>query len=281
MAQSSETKKIQSQALLATIFITITGGVLGDFSSTLIKYSFYGETVSHIYWRGFGLVVTIVFFAASLMWLYSLRKGLFSTSANIKKIDEQRKILVFGISSIPVSELKYCEYLQEQFSWSELTKNDAEFKKFLKAQSVPEEFSKEKFRWQQNLRAIAYHLGTLKKIIIIPPKREKNHIEKPHEIFKDYIKKFKELENIQVEFIANKELDYNDYNEINNIVAQRIESEPDKKSLCIDVTAGTKVFSTTLAINTLNSDALLEYVDNDGKIRLYDLDFSFSDIVGT
>jgi hypothetical protein len=52
------------------------------------------------------------------------------------------------------------------------------------------------------------------------------------------------------------------------------------REMCIDVTAGLKIFSIAAAIATVNRDAVFSYVNNDGEVAIFDAAIEIGEMAG-
>lgn len=152
--------------------------------------------------------------------------------------------------------------------------------------------------WVQNFRAIRPHRNTLKRIYVIASTThpasapdawrfayiirrmfEVSHLEVPEVYLCDNRSNvlktpMQDTPPGDGSSLRTTGVDYNDFNALRDafasaIVHARSRSGHRLGDICIDITAGTKQLSAAGTASALNSEALLSYINNDGKAALY------------
>jgi CRISPR-associated protein Csx16 len=128
------------------------------------------------------------------------------------------------------------------------------------------------FPWQQNLRALNKQLPRLRAVIIVTsPQSRDDYLE-----FEKLM--FAVLERAGYPSVlvsrCSRVADFEDHAQLvvafreSSTLAGKWGAKP--RDLCIDVTAGQKIFSIAAAIATLNGGTVFSYVNNDGAVSVYD-----------
>lgn len=126
------------------------------------------------------------------------------------------------------------------------------------------------FAWQQNLRAIKPHLGRLQHLIVVTS--HESHVD-----FADFRHWIEDLSGetgpLKVHEVG--PADFENYDDLVQAFGSALRLSHDEcgfrlEEVCIDATAGPKIFSMTAAIVTLNKSLVFTYVNNGGKVRAYD-----------
>jgi len=127
-----------------------------------------------------------------------------------------------------------------------------------------------RFPWQQNLRAMKPHLGVLRHLIVITS--HQSHDNFPD--FRSWIDDLRmEIGPLKVHEVG--PADFEDYDDLVQAFGSALRLSGDEcgarlEEVCLDATAGLKIFSMTAAIVTLNKSLVFTYVNNRGKVRAYD-----------
>lgn len=126
---------------------------------------------------------------------------------------------------------------------------------------------REKFTWEQMLRALAVHQPELQRVILIGSKGKNGTVGK-FEDCKEMIRHYFPLKESQIEL---READFDSLEELLEIYRAVIEEERRRKRhLMIDVTGGTKVVSIAAAMVTLDHPEIeFQYVDTGGEKRAH------------
>lgn len=154
--------------------------------------------------------------------------------------------------------------------------------------------------WQQNVQSIYRHIDRLERVLILPSEET----SKQFDIFQKYISAlFKVTSKFSVEMVTRSDIDlepfslvsdpdrkrnYDDYDYVYQGLrrALRQAGVPDSiqsSEICIDATAGIKVFSIAAAMVTLNTDVKLSYVTTtapSGIVKFYDMRVDFAGFLG-
>lgn len=141
-------------------------------------------------------------------------------------------------------------------------------------------------RWQQNIRAMAHHGESLEAVLVLPSKESLLQWAE----FEALVRKLFGEGRLIVEMIVAREGDERDYENyayvwsgLSRGVDRAHELFPDESigladdEICIDVTAGQKTFSMAGANVTLNRELKLSYVNNDGKVTVYNAEIDTAD----
>lgn len=127
------------------------------------------------------------------------------------------------------------------------------------------------FPWQQNLRAIKPHIGVLEHVIIVTSARSQPHLRAFTELLEGLTAETGKLSIHALPTPA----DFEDYDDLvgafsEALMLARQVGGAYYGDVCIDATAGQKIFSIAAAIVTLNKNLVFTYVNNLGKVRAYD-----------
>lgn len=132
--------------------------------------------------------------------------------------------------------------------------------------------------WQQNLRAILSHAPKLQRIYVIPaqlapPGDGSAQAAAFLHLLRDILQRSGHG-HVTVALAPGKPIHYEDHDQALGAIGAAIRAARadgfDEADIAIDGTAGTKVFSIAAAVATINSRALLTYVNNDGETLIYD-----------
>lgn len=128
-----------------------------------------------------------------------------------------------------------------------------------------------RFPWQQNLRALKPHIGVLEHLIVITSERSQSHFP----AFEKFVKGMAhETGPLRVHALPSP-TDFEDYDDLAGAfgsalgIAREV-CQAKLGDVCIDATAGQKIFSIAAAIVTLNKNLVFTYVNNRGKVRAFD-----------
>ncbi len=147
-----------------------------------------------------------------------------------------------------------------------------------------------RFPWQQNLRVLAFHLGTtgkhqrtkLKKIVVITTDKS----AKDYPLFEALVhKKLREFggEDVCISQAACP-VDAEKFNDVHALLNEEIKalrsaSEGGEdfadRDIVIDITALPRPFAIAASVLTLNRDLVFSYVNNNGELSEYDGDIAF------
>lgn len=155
--------------------------------------------------------------------------------------------------------------------------------------------------WRQQIRIIHAHVAAsrngirLRRIYIVPSRETARHAAEFAELAENRLADAG-FGDVDVLIAEKAGIDYEDYDAVSKALehacnqakaAQQAKSIPRKNrrgaaaGICIDATAGQKVFSIAAAVVSLNRDLIFSYVNNNGTIRFYDCHVRLLDAFGS
>jgi len=147
--------------------------------------------------------------------------------------------------------------------------------------------------WQQMVRAILPHIGRLERILVLPSDGSTNHFEAfvayAQAIFGGELRIDRVVDHVGAPFRVGsadtdtEEQSYENYDYVTKGLDRAVEQlrEADdtlgEEDICIDATAGIKMFAAGATVVTLNRKLRMSYVSNAGEQKLYDLEIEIAD----
>jgi len=281
----------RARAITGTIFFALILGLL-IFCMENIFQSLIERKIPPI-----GFIVSLFpLFAIIFFMSWKLRSGRIlgvSVEMSSEKNEPSRKFLLTGYSPPHPDEVIALERAEKNVKFA------GDKKSFATLILDTEIYRSDEKRpniggWQQNIRAIAPHIETLKSIYILRP----NERDEEFELFKTFIELcLKSIGKDEIEIRAvhhlnrpnepfqilgastrNTPPDYEDYRYVYEglrTAIKIIEKKEGKKNVkpedfIIDITPGFKIFSIAAADLTLNENMKFSYVNNKGYVTFYD-----------
>lgn len=250
------------------------------------------ETSSHLLWFLSGLLLL----AGGVYGLFRLRHGIIFGRATMEHLEDYkgRAVLIMGLSpnsgASPDKALQDMDALTlEHLGWSA-----EETTRFLEASPSKNEAQHltdvQKHPWRQNMRIVRAHLSPpahgepLAAILIIPSVVNASGKGSARDVITFTALLKRKLEgagypDIQVLVHEINGVEYENFSAtaatLDRAVRRarhiiREKKRNPRSNICIDATAGQKVFSIAAATVTLNHDLIFSYVNNKGEVHFYD-----------
>jgi CRISPR-associated protein Csx16 len=145
---------------------------------------------------------------------------------------------------------------------------------------LEEAASSQAFRWQQNMRAVAAQLPGLRAVVVVSSPQSKEDFG----LFESFLRRVLGASghDLVIMCAAEHVADFESYDALNAAfkaagrTAASFGAGP--RDLCIDITAGQKVFSIAGVIATLNRETVFTYVNPAGEVASYVADISLGDV---
>lgn len=290
--------------LCLALMLPVSAGWVGDSLLDLIKLTSPWWD-SHIGWSepvtlALGAFAGSVLFICTAMFLYKERKEFLAIHARILPEAEPqgRSVLIMGLSpkagrsvatvdnAMPVLPIEIIA-LDKAGLATHLKNAKAVTDRTCSGLTLPLSVLIEKpHGWQQNFRAVWRHIKTgdriwpLKAILVVTSNESETDFEEFKNLLTDRLKnavrrgefvgKLPHIENI-----CPTSIDFEEYNDVvdalNNAVDIAVKRhQVTHNQICIDATAGLKIFSIAAAMVTLNRKLIFSYINNDGRPRYYD-----------
>ncbi|MEZ5847268.1 MAG: CRISPR-associated protein Csx16 [Geminicoccaceae bacterium] len=135
------------------------------------------------------------------------------------------------------------------------------------------------FRWQQNIRALAPHLGKLEHVVVITSERSDTEFDDFAAFVRGQCARAGHA--VHVHRAVRAGVDYEDYETLSSAIREAIRLArrlgADEREIVIDATAGQKIFSIAAAIATVNRNLVFTYVNNKGVVRAFDASMQLGD----
>jgi len=137
----------------------------------------------------------------------------------------------------------------------------------------------DRFPWQQNIRALAPHLGKLDHVVVITSERSDAEFDEFAAFVRSQCSQAGHA--VQVHRATRAGVDYEDYEMLSSAIREAISLArrlgADEHDIVIDATAGLKIFSIAAAIATVNRNLVFTYVNNKGVVRAFDASMQLGD----
>jgi hypothetical protein len=294
--------------------LAVSGSIAGDYGAILLMEAlapairlFDGQWVEPLT-ADTAIVPTIIVFSAALvafglcLWAAQwLANRILSSKARMTRTEEEpKRVLIMGLSHLDSEKLEKLKDEGRSVRVEDVAKPVAEFNQ------LPQENRPTSTAWQQNIRSMYHHGNCLEQVIVLPSAESHGQFE----AFKTYATDlFSSLRpNLHIDFVRSKDQaeksfyilrgehrirSYEDYDYVreglNRAIEQAVECKLLKKvqpqDICIDATAGQKIFSIAAAIITLNTAIKFSYVttgpsQGGGEVRFYDASVEFAGFPG-
>lgn len=252
------------------------------------------STESHALMAG-AVAGFIIFFIAAL-WLYSVRRLLLTTHARVlpDATPDARTVLIMGLSPkyvqgkqddkkdkavaamkvLPIEETAMDEPAQKK-------RQDLATDKTLLANLIDGRHA-----WQQGLRIVWHHIAAphrteaLKAVLIVVSAESHTDFTEFKALLSERLNDAKQRGHIngtipKIDLATPEGIDFENYNDTVDTLNAAVDIAVKKhkanhSQICIDATAGLKIFSIAAAMVTLNRKLIFSYVNNDGRPRYYD-----------
>ncbi len=278
--------------LLTLLGFTCSVSWLSDSLAALVA----GEQWSAF--KGLALLASIgaifVLFVVAASGLFSLRHRLLSTPAEEFAASEKyaRPILIMGLSHLtreadPAGGPKrFIASVQEALNLA-ATLPLAELAKPARTLEDKTRDRLGRLPWQQNLRSIWPHRQRLKRLIVVTSPESYGDFGTFRDLVVRLMQEFGRSDfTVDSVRAAEPPVSFFEYKTIvdrlQRIIRDEIRDDAARPTdICIDVTAGTKIFSIAAAITTLSEGLLGSYAaDREGDVRMFDARVEISDAYG-
>lgn len=280
-----------SRAVIFSIAAVVAGVAL-NLLAQFIWEAFFGREAGWPGWHlllGLGLVVVVLFFVVAALYLY--RHAILSSRMARTPPGEGRSVLIMGLSPLPLENRAAAEHVIDWAAQVPLDllalsrdKASAHRKSLLATDAhTPDEATQlaqldflarcgreQPFPWQQNFRAIAIQRPRLRALVVLTSRVSHADFPRFETLLRALLRPFGReivISEIEVEEFEN----YEPLRQAFATARQRVKAWGARlDDICIDVTAGQKIFSIAGAIETINSGTVFSYVTNAGDVWIYD-----------
>lgn len=237
------------------------------------------------------LAAGIVVFGLGVGGLYRMRQRLLPTRARISENPPQEVFgLVAGLSSKSpeygrahvLAKHENLQQVASALTLSEIAVNEWDRKRRIDDPLTPEDKrdayrNLDRFPWQQTLRVI-HRLRDCRHIALLTTERSDKEVEEFVKFFADVWDGPEDRRpEIHTPVHAIEFENYDDVAEAANTAVNFIKKKwPEAEgaipedAICIDITAGIKIFSIAAAVVTLNQSLNFSYANNNGHVRFFD-----------
>ena len=285
--------------IFLVIAVSFANSIMGEMSAVIIK-QFFGNENQIILAISF-LIISLISFGA-LFYLLTRRVGkIIGTSVITRNSLDDRNIkyLIMGYSPLPEEDIsKTVDAMKNELVILGVDVVAGDRNSYEKATtdlaSAERSALPKQNKWQQNLRSAWAHKDYLEQILVLNPDKDQfEHIQ-------HYLSHAFSIINrkITIRLITYSNTNGMPFKTINDETAEWIEpnyenyvyvyrgmrrglnmiaGESDEldREICIDATPGQKPFSIAAAMITLKRKLVYSYVNNQGKLKYYDIDFFF------
>lgn len=239
------------------------------------------------------LVAAIAVFGAGITGLFLLRQRLLPTRA---KISEQPPDNIFGLvaglsskspaygPAHPLADAGKRKQLARTLKLADIALDENDRKRLIDDPLTTEDRREalkllHRFPWQQTLRVI-HRVRQCNHICVLTTERSDKEVEE-FKAFFDAIWDGAQEDKPVIETPV-RAINFEDYDEVAQAATNAVDTLKEKwKStrkttkmpadcICIDITAGMKIFSIAAAVVTLNQSLNFAYANNDGIVRFFD-----------
>ncbi len=243
-----------------------------------------------------GAVAGSVIFSVTALLLYRERRRFLSTNARVlpDATPDRRTILIMGMSPKYVQDRQDDKKDKAVAAMLALAIEDSALDepKLKKKQESAADKSlltnliDGRQAWQQGLRIVWHHIDApnrtdaLKAVLIVTSDKSHSDFTEFRDLLLNRLNDAKQRGVIKgpipkLELVTSTGIDFEDYNNIVDTLNRAVDTAVDSHKashgqICVDATAGLKIFSIAAAMVTLNRKLIFSYVNQDGSPRYYD-----------
>jgi CRISPR-associated protein Csx16 len=244
---------------------------------------------------GAGLLIWIAIAAA----LYRSRQKILASNIARAPQVPRRPVLVMGLSLLPtdgrraaaIEMLAYAEQVpladlllpaKEMSARREALAATADAALLEAIDKVAAVAANKAFSWQQNLRAVAAQLPELRAVIVLTSPQSKEDFGRFERLLRTVLKRAGHEPIIVSD--RDHEADFESYDALDRAFKAAARTAAGwgagARDLCIDITAGQKIFSIAAVIATLNRGTVFTYVNPAGEVAGYSASIALGEFGG-